>query len=637
MSAGDNSSSASSSKLMTSGGQVAQASDKYKFGTTNSIDNTLKKVQFGATNTIGNNATAVPAQPATGAVNQVANAFKADISSQVRSQLEEISKKKMAQAVDEITGVPATNVNGKLVASVVQHLYEVYNDVVREKVYNDYEPTVTCWKGVIETKLRTELKDAIKQEMHAKCAKEGTLEYKEMAAEREAMKASLRAEESEKIQKELDEERPAMKVAMRSEMKQDIKKELRAEMWPSVRKDLTQEFIKRLTEGVDIESTDNTANEEPPVAKQAQAAPTRTMSINGMLNDQQEVQRRSSLSLSTGQQLAPAPAPNAPAHSVPVQLAPMTFAKTQLTPLEPPQTASALPPTAPLQSAPVALASIEVAHAQVAADQFTQTQSTTAPFIRAMSASSGGTSPRASSLTSTPPGSKRSSAEFLEDEEDTPYESYHKRLRYSSPEADEDIWRFTINEHLSICYYQTPPPDAFSEPDEPTCESVVRERFQSLPAKPKWKWWRENLGGGRLETFTGSPVPPSVDGDDDRATGENDNDATRGYTVDVQGDASLVNHAYTAEYLAGLLKNDPYANSSGGVASYGATGMNDDEYGSEQGSAFDGYREQSAGLEDDDEDTTLVEPAANGPSEIKIKIEDEDEGNRWLAELDSEL
>jgi len=68
--------------------------------------------------------------------------------------------------------------------------------------------------------------------------------------------------------------------------------------------------------------------------------------------------------------------------------------------------------------APVHLGSLELAHTQVAPDQSTKILSATDPFIRAMSTdSSGEISPRPSSLASTPPGSKRSSEEFQEDEE----------------------------------------------------------------------------------------------------------------------------------------------------------------------------------------------------------------------------
>jgi hypothetical protein len=590
MSAGDTSSSGSASKDMAS----AQASEKYKFGTTNSIVNATKKVQFGATNTIGNPATAISAQPGNATVNQAANAFKAKISSRTRSGLEEISKKRMTHVVDDVLGVPAQNINGKLIASVVQHLCEQYDGDVRERVYNEYEPTVSCWKTVTESSLRAELKDTIKQEMLSKCRTEGTIEYNEIAdevrAERDALKASLRAEECEKIRKELDEERPAMKAAMKAEKEQDIKRELRAEMGPSVRKDLTEKFIKRLTEGVDTEPIDNTANIQPPVAKQAQAAPTRPMSINDMLNTQ-EIQPRSAL-----------------AHAVPMQLAPLNFAENQSTPLEPPQ---ALAQAAPMQSAAVLLPSIETAYPPAAADQSTNIQSATAPFSRGLSAySSKGTSSRASSLASTSTGSKRSSEEFQEDDEG----DSNKRARYSLLQGFDEVWHSTISEHLGD--YRVLPrisSPADSVLDMPTCKRVRFDRFQSLPAK-------------------------LVDEDDDRSTSENDDDAVLGYTVDLQGDASLVNDEPTAEHIASLLQDDdPYENFSGGVASYGATGLIHNDNDSQQGSAFDGYGEESVDVEYDDEDTTLVEPSASAPFETKIKTEDEDEDNKWLAELDSEL
>jgi len=584
---------------MAPGGQAPQASEKYKFGTTNSIVNATKKVQFGATNTIGNPATAVSAQPGNATVNQAANAFKAKISSHTRSELEEISKKRMTHVVDDVLGVPAQNINGKLIASVVQHLCEEYHGDVRERVYNEYEPTVSCWKTVIESSLRTELKDTIKQDMLSKCRTEGTIEYNEIAdevrAERDALKASLRAEECEKIQKELDEERPAMKAAMKAEKEQDIKRELRAEMGPSVRRNLTEKFIKRLTEGVDTEPIDNTANVQSPVAKQAEAAPTRPMSINDMLNTQ-EIQPRSVL-----------------AHAVPTQLAPLNFADNQSTPLEPPQ---ALGQAAPMQSAPVLLHSIETAYPPAAADQSTDIQSATAPFSRGLSAySSKGTSSRASSLASSSTGSKRSSEELQEEDEgQNPSTNPNKRARYSPPEYFNEVWHSTISEHLGnyrvLSRISSPAESAIHFP---TCKLVGFDRFQSLPTE-------------------------SVDEDDDRSTSENDDDAVRGYTVDLQGDASVVNAEPTAEHIASLLQDDdPYGNFSGGVASYGATGLVHNDNDSQQGLAFDGYGEESVDVEYDDEDTTLVGLSANAPFKTKIKTEDEDEDNSWLAELDSEL
>lgn len=38
------------------------------------------------------------------------------------------------------------NINGKLIASVMLHLYEEYYNNVRETVYNKYELTVSCWR-----------------------------------------------------------------------------------------------------------------------------------------------------------------------------------------------------------------------------------------------------------------------------------------------------------------------------------------------------------------------------------------------------------------------------------------------------------------------------------------------------------
>jgi len=599
MSAEDSTSSGSASKDMASAGQAPQASEKYRFGTTNSIVNATKKVQFGATNTIGNPATAVSAQSGNATVNQAANAFKAKISSRTRSELEEISKKRMTHVVDDVLGVPAQNINGKLIASVVQHLCEQYDGDVRERVYDEYEPTVSCWKTVIESSLRTELKDTIKREMLSKCRTDGTIEYNEIAdevrAERDALKASLRAEECEKIQKELDEERPAMKAAIKAEKERDIKRELRAEMEPSVRKDLTEKFIKRLTEGVDTEPIDDTANIQPPVAKQAQAARTRPMSINDMLNTQ-EIQPRSAL-----------------AHAVPVQLAPLNFAENQSTPLEPPQ---ALASAAPMHSAPVVLASIETAYNPATADQSTNMHSATAPFSRGLSAySSKGTSSRASNLASTSTGSKRLLEEYQEDDQSqTPSTNSNKRARYSLLQGFNEVWHSTISEHLGdyrVLPRISSPSDSVL--DMPTCKRVRFDRFQSLPAK-------------------------LVDGDDDRSTSENDDDAVLGYTVDLQGDASLVNDEPTAEHIASLLQDDdPYENFSGGVASYGATGLIHNDNDSQQGSAFDGNGEESVDIEYDNEDTTLVGPSASAPFETKIKTEDEDEDNKWLAELDSEL
>jgi len=84
--------------------------------------------------------------------------------------------------------------------------------------------------------------------------------------------------------------------------------------------------------------------------------------------------------------------------------------------------------------ASVHLGAIDLAHTQVAPDQSTNIQSATDPSIRVMSTdSSGGTSPRPSSRASTPPGSKRSSEEFQEDEEGQTHSTdSNKRARCSS-------------------------------------------------------------------------------------------------------------------------------------------------------------------------------------------------------------
>jgi hypothetical protein len=108
------------------------------------------------------------------------------------------------------------------------------------------------------------------------------------------VRAGLRAVELEKIQKKLNDERPAIEAAKESKKERDIKKELRAgtratserDMWPSLRKELKQKFIKKLTEGLDTESANNAADKQPPVAKQAQAVTTHSVSIQDVVYTQ---------------------------------------------------------------------------------------------------------------------------------------------------------------------------------------------------------------------------------------------------------------------------------------------------------------------------------------------------------------
>lgn len=559
MSAGNASSSASASKEMASEGQAPQASEKYKFGITNSIINVTNKVQFGTTNTIGNPATAVSAQPGNATVNQAANAFKAKISSRTRSELEEITRKRLANVVDDVLGVPAQSIDAKLIATVVRHLCEQYDGDVRERVYNEYEPTVSYWKTITESSLRTELK----KEVLFKYTTEGTLEFEELAdeveAEREAVKADLRAEQIEEIQKELDEERPAMKASMKVEKEQEIRNEFRAEMGPSVRKALTEEFIKRLTEGLGTEPTDNTAGKEPSVAKQAEAAPSGLMNINDML-DTRDVQPQSSISLSNGKALAPDP--SSLTNSVHVTSAPMDCAEHRLTPLEPPSTQSALGLVDPMHSTPVVLPSIETADPPAAADQSADTQSATAPVARGLSAySSKATSSRASSRSSTSTGSKRSLEDDLDDDQEGP----NKRARYVlSLQGYNEVWLSTIDEHLDDDRdLSRLPSPAGSERQMPNYDLVGFDRFQSLPAEPSWSEWRvmnpRTQRFFRRESSPDSVAPGFVDEGDDRATSENN------------------------------------------------------------------------------EDTTLVGPSANAPSEMEVKTEDSAEVDMWLSELEAEL
>jgi len=87
------------------------------------------------------------------------------------------------------------------------------------------------------------------------------------------------------------------------------------------------------------------------------------------------------------------------------------------------------------------------------------------------------------------------------------------------------FYNSTINEYISCCRYRTSISNAISESNKPIYELIVPKRFQSLPAKPKWKSWRDNHGGGRPTTFAGYSVPSSVDGDDDRSSSEYDEDA----------------------------------------------------------------------------------------------------------------
>jgi len=102
---------------------------------------------------------------------------------------------------------------------------------------------------------------------------------------------SCRARESSK-----EAQRRASSNGSRHETKKerDIKKGLRAgtratlerDMWPSVQKELTKKFIKRLTEGLDTEPADDAAVKQHPIAKQAQAAATHSVSIQDVLKTQ---------------------------------------------------------------------------------------------------------------------------------------------------------------------------------------------------------------------------------------------------------------------------------------------------------------------------------------------------------------
>lgn len=507
---------------MASGGQAPQASGKYKFGTTNSIVNATNKVQFGATNTIGNPATAVSAQPGNAIVNEAANAFRAKISNRTRVELEEITRKRLANVVDDVLGVPAQNIEAKLIATVVRHLCEQYDGDVRERVYNEYEPTVSYWKTITESSLRTELKRDVLQKYSTK----GTLEYQELAdeveAERETVRASLRSELFEMVRNEVEEELPAMRARVRVEKGQEMRNKFRAEMGPSIRKELTEEFIKRLTEGLGTEPTDNTAGKAPSVGKQAEAAPSRLMSINDMLNTA-DAQPRSSVSLFNGKVLAPDP--SAFTNSTHTQSAPMNCAKNQLT-------QSALGLANLMHGASAVLPSIETDDPPAAADQSTEMQSTAAPVARGLSAySSKATSPRASGRSSTSKGTKRSKRSLEEYQDDdqgrSPSTDSYKRTRLILPLKEYDeVWLSTIDEHWDNDSVRSRlPSQTASERRPPNEDLICFDRFQSVPTELTWSEWRRmNLRERRLFRRPSSPV--SGYEDDDRSTSENEEDTT---------------------------------------------------------------------------------------------------------------
>lgn len=586
---------------MASGEQAPQASEKNKVGALDSMFFVPKKVQFGATNSIAAPTPNVSAQPNNGSVNQAANGCYAKLSSRIRSELEEITNKRMAKAANDVLGVTPQSINEKLVATVIQHLAEQYGGDVRERVYNEYESTFSCFRSIAESAMRTEFKDTVKQEIRSKCRTKGTIEYNAIQAEHDALRATLRAEEREKIQKELDEERLAMKAAMKAEQEQDIKRELKAEMGPSVHKELTEEFIKRLTEGFVTEPTENTAEKEPPVAKHTQAAPTHATRISD-IGTPPDIQVQSSASRSAEQPAA--------------QQATLA------------SSASA----APTQPAPDVLPSIETADPPAAADQ------SRAPSVPGISS-----------------GFKRPAEELEEYGERDFFTNRNKRMRYCRDNGFNNfVWYNTMDEWLD----RDPPPvrdRALSVPSKPVCkedELACCVRFWSRPRTPVSVdgdddssmsgtdddavtdySTDEDEDSSTRENDDNAVTDQPVDEDKDSSTRENDHDAVNGNSAELQDDASLENAEPTAEQLASLLQDDgAYVNLSGEEAADGATGLLHNDNASQQGSALDGDDEESVEVEDADEDLTLIGAPADVPFEIKIKTEAEDESNVWLED-----
>ena len=511
------------------------------------------KYWFGSTNSVGGTASAV-FQPDQSTVNASANAFVKTISSRVRSDLEEIEARRLA---DESVQVTSTgNANMDLIAAVVKNIREEFMRDVRDKVYADYEGTVTVWKDRVEKALRAELRDEVRQDVIKVFKKKGSKEFNELSEEvrmeMEAVKADLKDQMTRDIQEELQRGQATMRAEMekkhkanlKNQLRSEVRAELKREMRRSVKKQMRQSILRKLAQSdSEPDSADDLEDEPPAVA-------VSTEIIQAHLNNGHH--------LADHQDQAPAQSTQAPPS---------------------------------------------------AGD---------APTTRGLTANvppSRITSPADSSTTASSERRSKRKSEELEDETESEA-AQRKRIQYGpySPSAD---------------YTYLYPPASPTRGHLRHRAAKFGDRHSKLPAAVQ----QSTAGQSRFISYSSQSPVDETNYRRGRAAQRYKQEYQASpppvnYIVDdVHGEDPLINDHRPSGYLAEVMRaEDPYANYTGEIASYGAEGFREEESDSQQSCEEPADRQwpPDMGYEGDDE-PTLVEHATSPP--FKKEDEDFDDGS----------
>ena len=510
------------------------------------------KYCFGSTNRVGGAASAV-FQPNQSTVNASANAFIKTISSRIRSDLEEIEAKRLADESVQITSTG--NANMDLIAAVVKNIRQEFMRDVREKVYADYEGTVMVWKDRVERALRVELREEVRKDVIKVFKKKGSKEFNELSEEvrkeMEAVKADLKAQMTRDIQEELQRGQVTMraelekkhKANLKNQLRSEVRVELKREMRHSVKKQMRQSILRKLAQSDSEPDSADDLKEQPP-AVAVSIDPIQAHLTNGH-------------HLADHQDQAPAQSTQAPPSAGD---APTTRGST---------------------------ANVPPSRIPSPADSLT-----TASSERR---------------------SKRKSEE-LEDETGSEA-AQRKRIQYGPYSPSADYTNFY------------PPPSPTRGHLRPRAAKSGGRRSKS-PAAVQ----RPSAGRSRFISNSSQSSVDEVNHRRGRAAQRYKQEyqaspPPMNYIFDVHGEDPFANDHRPSGYLAEIMRaEDPYANYTGEIASYGTEGLREEESGSQQSWEEPADRQwpPDTGYEGDDE-PTLVEHATSPP--FKKEDEDFDDGS----------
>ena len=510
------------------------------------------KYCFGSTNRIGGAASAV-FQPSQSTVNASSNAFVKTISSRVRSELEEIEAKRLA---DESVNVTSTgNADMDLIAAVVKNIRQEFMRDVREKVYADYEGTVIVWKDRVEKVLRAELRQEVRKDVIEVFKKKGSKEFNELSEEvrkeMDAVKADLKAQMTRDIQEELQRGQATMKAEMekkhkanlKNQLRSEVRAELRREMRNSVKKQMRRSILRKLAQSDSEPDSADDLEDQPP------AVTVSTDSIQAHLTNCHH--------LADHQDQAPAQSTQAPPSAGD---APTTRGLTSNVP------PSRIP--SPVNS--LATASSERRPKRKSEELEVETESEIAQRKRFQY---GRYSPSADNTYFCPPASPTQGRLRPRAAKS---EGRHSKSRAAVQRSTTGQSRFISHSSQS---------------------SVDEINYRRGHAAQRYQ-----------QEYQASPPP--VD-----------------YVVDVNGEDPFVNNHPPSGYLAEVMRaEDPYANYTGEIASYGAEGLCKEEVESQQSwdEPANHQWHPDIGYEGDDE-PTLIEHATSPP--FKKDDEDFDDGS----------